>query len=80
MTITRATIPELTVRHRVLEEEIGYLRISAFTGTTMDNLNRALAALNEEVGEGELIGYLLDLRSNPGGLLLLLPLISAMRS
>ena len=69
VTITRATIPELTVRHRVLEEEIGYLRISAFTGTTMDNLNRALAALNEEFGEGELIGYLLDLRSNPGGLL-----------
>jgi len=64
--ITRDEIPIATVRHYLLTPDIAYVRISGFQGET----DRDLAEALEEVEEGgNLQGLILDLRTNPGGLL-----------
>lgn len=64
--ITRADIPLKTTRKELLESEIGYVRIFSFRSTTADDLASALGFL--ESGRN-LKGLILDLRTNPGGLL-----------
>lgn len=64
--ITRADIPLITTRKELLESEIGYVRIFSFRSTTADELASALAFLE---GGRNLKGLILDLRTNPGGLL-----------
>jgi len=85
LTLTRATIPIHTVRHRVEgaqpagdaqgDEEgaepapgrVGYVRIMRFNQKTAREVADAMAALHDEIDAP--IGYVLDLRSNPGGVL-----------
>ncbi|RVU36679.1 S41 family peptidase [Hwanghaeella grinnelliae] len=67
-TVTRDRIKVQSVRHRIEGGDIGYLRISSFTGQTQSGLDKAIASIKEEAGE-DLKGFILDLRSNPGGLL-----------
>jgi len=67
VTITRDRIQIQSVRSR-LETDVGYIRITSFSGQTQSGLERAIADLREESGD-ELLGYVLDLRNNPGGLL-----------
>jgi carboxyl-terminal processing protease len=50
---------------RILEDGIGYIRISEFRETTFSELNNALGVLSKE-GMKALV---IDLRNNPGGLL-----------
>ena len=45
------------------------MRISSFTEQTIDGLNRATERLTTEIGQGNVKGFILDLRNNPGGLL-----------
>ncbi len=68
ITITRATITVQSVRGRVEDEDIIYIRISSFTEQTDTGLREKLAELKEEIG-GDYKGIILDLRNNPGGLL-----------
>lgn len=66
VTVTRAEIPQETVRHaHLLTPEVGYVLISDFSRSTGGELARALADLRE-LGMEKLI---LDLRGNGGGLL-----------
>ncbi|MEQ8443850.1 MAG: S41 family peptidase [Alphaproteobacteria bacterium] len=65
--ITRDRIQIQSVRSR-LEGDVGYIRITSFSQQTQSGLERAIADLREESGD-ELLGYVLDLRNNPGGLL-----------
>lgn len=67
VTITRAVITVQSVRSRV-EDDVGYLRITNFNEQTQPGLERAISKITEELGD-RLIGYVLDLRNNPGGLL-----------
>ena len=67
VTITRAVIKIRSVRWRT-EGKIGYLRITSFSEQTSDGLERAMKKIKEKLGE-ELLGVVLDLRNNPGGLL-----------
>ena len=67
VTLTRAVIKVQSVRYRV-EDNIGYIRISSFNEQTQPGLEKALKALDEKLGD-KLIGYVVDLRNNPGGLL-----------
>jgi carboxyl-terminal processing protease len=67
VTITRAVIKIRSVRSRT-EGNVGYLRVTAFNEQTEAGLEGAFDKMNEELGE-DLIGYVLDLRNNPGGLL-----------
>ena len=65
-TITRAEIPVFSVKDaKLLESNIGYVRITQFNEPTADEFEKALAKL-EGLGMDALI---IDLRNNPGGLL-----------
>ncbi|MHA7872560.1 MAG: S41 family peptidase [Hyphococcus sp.] len=50
------------------KDDFGYVRIAAFSEQTEEGLNKALKALQKEIPGGPK-GLVLDLRSNPGGLL-----------
>jgi carboxyl-terminal processing protease len=67
VTITRAVIKIQSVRSR-LEGKIGYLRITSFNEQTEKGVRDALAKFHDKLG-AELLGIVLDLRNNPGGLL-----------
>ncbi len=67
VTITRDVITVQSVRSR-LEDDVGYLRITAFNEQTSPGLDEAVERLTEQAG-GSLKGFVLDLRNNPGGLL-----------
>nr|WP_245957036.1 S41 family peptidase [Aestuariispira insulae] len=68
VTITRDKIKIRSVRYRVEDGNVGYIRISRFNEQTQPGLDQAIKRLNEETENG-LAGYVLDLRNNPGGLL-----------
>lgn len=66
--IVREIIQIKSVRARLLDQAIGYVRLAQFQERTAEDLDAALARLSTESG-GELSGLILDLRNNPGGLL-----------
>jgi carboxyl-terminal processing protease len=66
--LTRAVINVASVRSKMLETGLGYVRISSFTVETGNTLDKELAKLKKDAG-GELKGLVLDLRNNPGGVL-----------
>ena len=66
ITVVRDTIRVASVRSRVLEPGFGYVRIASFQADTAADFEKALATLQ---AGGALRGLLIDLRSNPGGLL-----------
>ena len=66
--IVRDIIEVRSVRSRMLEPGYGYLRISTFTGGTGRLLEEELQKLRER-NDGALRGLVLDLRTNPGGVL-----------
>ena len=61
--IERAMIEVETVRHGMIGERIGYLRIVQFTLLTPERVEQALLELTDAEA------LIVDLRSNPGGLL-----------
>ena len=65
--LTRAVIRISPIRARA-EDDVGYIRITTFNEQTEERLKEEMAKLNEEIGP-DLKGIVLDLRSNPGGLL-----------
>ncbi len=68
LTLTRDVIQIKSVRSRVEGGNVGYIRMSAFNGQTFSGLQKAFEDINKEAGN-KIIGYVLDLRNNPGGLL-----------
>ena len=66
--ITRDVIRVKSVRTRIFEKGLAYVRVSHFQTHTGDDLQEALLALPEESGDA-LEGVVLDLRNNPGGIL-----------
>lgn len=66
VSLTRETIRVASVRSRLLEPGYGYVRISSFQADTGADFQRHLEKLQSK---GKLQGLVLDLRSNPGGLL-----------
>ncbi len=67
VTITRAIIKIQSVRSRI-EDDTAYIRVTSFNEQTESGLKRALAEIKEKLN-GRLVGVILDLRNNPGGLL-----------
>lgn len=65
MTITRAQIEVPAVQTKVLDNNIGYLRIYSFNEKTVSETRAALMDFNK----ANVRGMVLDLRNNPGGLL-----------
>ncbi|MCL4125917.1 UNVERIFIED_CONTAM: hypothetical protein GTU68_023104 [Idotea baltica] len=69
VTIVRDTIKIKAVRART-EGETVVLRVSSFTDQTYENLEESLADQVSELGGiGNVNGFVVDLRNNPGGLL-----------
>src|SRR5580692_1666849 len=66
--LVRAKIKIQSVRSHMEGDTIGYVRITSFTEQTDVGLNNALKNLKQQAGN-KLIGVVLDLRNNPGGLL-----------
>ncbi|HRR91715.1 MAG TPA: S41 family peptidase, partial [bacterium] len=65
ITVTRAVIRLLTVSSKLLDDNIGYIKIKAFREPTTSELNNALDQILPKAKKG----IILDLRNNPGGLL-----------
>jgi carboxyl-terminal processing protease len=63
--LTRDNIQIASVEHRMLRDSVGYVQIKNFQGNTDRDLRNALAALHKK----RMVGLVLDLRGNPGGLL-----------
>lgn len=62
--IIRAKITMNTVKGEMINDSIGYIRISSFEKRTADDFSEALR--NMEIGGAK--GLIIDLRDNPGGL------------
>lgn len=67
VTLTRAIIKIDSVKARA-EGNVGYIRITAFNEMTSSELDKALAQLQKDLGD-KMLGIVLDVRNNPGGLL-----------
>jgi carboxyl-terminal processing protease len=68
ISVKRETIRIASVRGRMLEPGYAYVRVSAFQADTAADFEKTLKQLQATAG-GKLRGLVLDLRSNPGGLL-----------
>ncbi|MAE50426.1 MAG: peptidase S41 [Micavibrio sp.] len=68
ITITRDVIRIRSVRHHVEQDKIGYIRITTFNQNTEEGVKEAVNDIKNQLGN-KLVGYVLDLRNNPGGLL-----------
>jgi carboxyl-terminal processing protease len=64
--LSREVIHVASVDHKLLDGNIGYVRLKQFQANTTSDLEAALADMKKT---GELKGLVLDLRGNPGGLL-----------
>lgn len=64
-TIVRDVIKVKSVKSRVIENNIGYVKLSQFQERTADDLEAALSKLEKQ----NITSLILDLRNNPGGLL-----------
>ncbi|WP_423905815.1 S41 family peptidase [Candidatus Spongiihabitans sp.] len=67
--LVRAIIKINSVRGEILEDGFGYVRLSSFQSGTVQSLRSKIKQLNE-LSEGGLKGLVLDLRNNPGGVLM----------
>ena len=65
MTVVREIINVPTVYHKMLDKDIGYLRITQFDRVTTEQFIKAY----HELKDLQMKGMILDLRNNPGGLL-----------
>ena len=66
--LTRAVIKIKSVRSHLEGGNIAYIRLTSFTEQTDSGLDAAMKNLKKEAND-KLIGVVLDLRNNPGGLL-----------
>lgn len=64
-TITRDIIKIKSIKHKMLEGHIGYIRLTQFQERSAEDMKEALDDLEKQ----EMKSLILDLRNNPGGLL-----------
>jgi carboxyl-terminal processing protease len=69
VTLTREVIKNRPVSYRAEGGNVGYIRITEFNELTTPELSDAIKALLAKIPVGQMKGYILDLRNNPGGLL-----------
>ena len=67
ITLTRAIILVKSIKVKNIEDHIGYIRIASFQEKTADDLRKALKEVSEKLKP--MNGLVLDLRNDPGGLL-----------
>lgn len=67
--LKRDVIRIKSVRYHIEQNNVGYIRVTTFNENTVNGVEAAIADIKKQVGEEKLLGYILDLRNNPGGLL-----------
>lgn len=68
VTVKREVVKMNAIKSKMLSPGYAYVRIALFQGPVADEMKKAIAQLKQQSG-GKLKGLILDLRSNPGGLL-----------
>ncbi len=68
VTLKRAVVKIQSVKSALQGGDIGYVRITSFNEQTDSGLQTAIKSLRDKAGT-KLVGIVLDLRNNPGGLL-----------
>ncbi|MDC0481944.1 S41 family peptidase [Gammaproteobacteria bacterium] len=66
--IVRAKIKVKSVKYEIIHENYAYIKISSFQNKTGKNLYDAISDLNTK-SKGNIKGYVIDMRNNPGGVL-----------
>jgi len=69
VTLVRDNIRVRSVRARVEQDDIAYIRVTTFNEQTTEGLKREINNLSTQIGADKLKGFIIDLRNNPGGLL-----------
>lgn len=64
--ITREIIKIESVMSKIVDNKVGYLRLRAFNENSSNQLKKEISKIEKSK---KLVGYILDLRNNPGGLL-----------
>ena len=64
--IIREIIEVQSVKSKLVENNIGYIRLTSFNQNSSEQIKKKILNLNKNK---DLKGYILDLRNNPGGLL-----------
>ena len=64
--ITREIIEIKSVISKIVDNKVGYLRLRAFNKNSSSQLKKEISKIEKNK---KLVGYILDLRNNPGGLL-----------
>ena len=64
--ITREIIEVQSVKSELIDNNIGYIRLTSFNENSSEQIKEKINKLNKNK---DLKGYILDLRNNPGGLL-----------
>ena len=65
-TLVREVIEIKSVASEIIDKEVGYLRLRAFNENSSNQLKKEILKLEKNK---KLVGYIFDLRNNPGGLL-----------
>lgn len=68
VTLKRAIVKIQSVKWQLEDGDVGYIRISSFNEQADSGVRAAMKALRAKAGS-KLVGIVLDLRNNPGGLL-----------
>ena len=64
--ITREVVQVQSVKSELIDNNIGYIRLTSFNENSSEQIKEKINKLNKNK---DLKGYILDLRNNPGGLL-----------
>jgi len=64
--ITREIIKIESVKSKILDDKIGYLRLTSFNENSSEQVKNKIKKIKKDK---KIKGYILDLRNNPGGLL-----------
>ena len=64
--ITREIIEVKSVKTKIIDDKVGYLRLTSFNENSSDQIKKNI---NKFKKENKINKYILDLRNNPGGLL-----------
>lgn len=68
--VEKGTIKSVSVRHKMLDDHIAYIRIAQFQSETGKDFSKAIKTLLAQPPEQQTLnGLIIDLRNNPGGIL-----------
>lgn len=68
VTLVREVIKFQPVKSKIIDNEVGYIRIATFNEKTYYEVVKAIQKIKKE-GNNQISGYVIDVRDNPGGLL-----------